>query len=273
MEILWILLGLVIGVLLAWFFLGARHRDALARQESSWTERLREAEAQTEEQRTLHEGAKTALAEAQSREAAAGQRVTALESELADNSQALEDARAEASQTSSQLASVQSETGDLRSKLGAETAARSKLEEKIRAQQEAGSAAAAAGDDSAARVRSLEGTLTARDQRIAALEAEVARLKQRDVAPAAAAVEPAARSAAQSHPQEVRGVVDLDDLKRIKGIGPVLQEKLRRLGITSFRQIAEFTDSDIERVNGVLDFPGRIEREKWVEQARDLTRR
>ena len=46
--------------------------------------------------------------------------------------------------------------------------------------------------------------------------------------------------------------------------------KLNNLGITTFRNIAEFTDADIERVNAELDFRGRIEREKWVEQARAL---
>jgi len=61
-----------------------------------------------------------------------------------------------------------------------------------------------------------------------------------------------------------------DDLTKISGIGKVLNEKLIKLGITSFQQIAEFTSADIDRVNAVLDFPGRIEREKWVEQARAI---
>ncbi len=61
-----------------------------------------------------------------------------------------------------------------------------------------------------------------------------------------------------------------DDLTRIKGIGQVLQGKLNALGIVSFQQIADFTPGDIARVNDELDFPGRIERERWVEQARSL---
>jgi len=62
--------------------------------------------------------------------------------------------------------------------------------------------------------------------------------------------------------------VEPDDLTRIKGIGQVLQTKLNALGIVTFQQIADFTPADIERVNEELDFPGRIERERWVEQAR-----
>jgi predicted flap endonuclease-1-like 5' DNA nuclease len=59
-----------------------------------------------------------------------------------------------------------------------------------------------------------------------------------------------------------------DDLTRIKGIGRVLEVKLQGLGVTRFRQVADFTQADIDRINAVLDFPGRIEREKWVEQAK-----
>jgi len=62
--------------------------------------------------------------------------------------------------------------------------------------------------------------------------------------------------------------VEPDDLTRIKGIGQVLQTRLNALGIVTFRQIADFTPADITRVNEELDFPGRIERERWVEQAR-----
>ena len=63
-----------------------------------------------------------------------------------------------------------------------------------------------------------------------------------------------------------------DDLTRIKGIGRVLEKKLHKLGITSYAQIAKFDADDRARVNDVLNFRGRIEREKWVQQATVLTR-
>ncbi|MCB1930066.1 MAG: hypothetical protein KDH17_18785 [Rhodocyclaceae bacterium] len=62
-----------------------------------------------------------------------------------------------------------------------------------------------------------------------------------------------------------------DDLKQIAGIGPGLEKKLNAEGIVTFRQIAEFTDSDIARLEQtVIKFPGRIERDGWVAQARKL---
>jgi predicted flap endonuclease-1-like 5' DNA nuclease len=64
-----------------------------------------------------------------------------------------------------------------------------------------------------------------------------------------------------------------DDLKRISGVGPGDEQRLHNLGIWHFAQIAAWTPQNIEWVGSYLAFPGRIERERWVEQARDLVRR
>ena len=61
-----------------------------------------------------------------------------------------------------------------------------------------------------------------------------------------------------------------DDLTEISGIGKVISGKLYKLGYTRFEQIAGFTKQDIARVNEQLNFKGRIEREKWVSQAKKL---
>lgn len=61
-----------------------------------------------------------------------------------------------------------------------------------------------------------------------------------------------------------------DDLKKILGIGPVLEEKLNEMGIYHYRQIAEFSDTDIANINTHLNFPGRIERDEWIPQAKEL---
>ncbi len=62
-----------------------------------------------------------------------------------------------------------------------------------------------------------------------------------------------------------------DDLRRIRGIGPVLQRKLRELGYHTFEQIADWTEADIEKICETLPiFPDRIRKEGWVDQARLL---
>jgi len=62
----------------------------------------------------------------------------------------------------------------------------------------------------------------------------------------------------------------VDNLKRIKGVGPVLEKTLNKLGVYQFSQIAAFSSDNVKWVNNYLAFPGRIERENWVDQAKDL---
>ena len=55
-----------------------------------------------------------------------------------------------------------------------------------------------------------------------------------------------------------------------RGIGPVLEGKLKEPGITDIRQVAAFTQADIDRISEHLNFKGRIERDEWVKQAQAL---
>jgi large subunit ribosomal protein L21 len=50
----------------------------------------------------------------------------------------------------------------------------------------------------------------------------------------------------------------------------VIGAHLREQGITTFAQIAAWTPEDATRIGEEIDFPGRAERERWIEQARDL---
>lgn len=61
-----------------------------------------------------------------------------------------------------------------------------------------------------------------------------------------------------------------DDLKRIKGIGPQNETRLNALGIHHFDQIAAWTPEEARWVGSYLAFPGRIEREEWIAQAKEL---
>ena len=61
-----------------------------------------------------------------------------------------------------------------------------------------------------------------------------------------------------------------DDLSLLSGIGPVLEKKLREAGITTFKQIAELTPEQAKELDEKLKLGGRIEREEWIEQAKEL---
>ncbi|MEM8977320.1 MAG: hypothetical protein AAGD43_35170, partial [Pseudomonadota bacterium] len=62
-----------------------------------------------------------------------------------------------------------------------------------------------------------------------------------------------------------------DDLKRIKGVGPVMERTMNELGIYHFRQVARLDAAGIEWVSANIEtFPDRIRRDRWVEQAHEL---
>ncbi|GLQ34782.1 hypothetical protein GCM10007939_10650 [Amylibacter marinus] len=62
----------------------------------------------------------------------------------------------------------------------------------------------------------------------------------------------------------------VDDLKKISGIGPKLEQTLNDIGVYQFAQIASWGGSDIAVVDAQLRFKGRVERDDWVNQAKQF---
>lgn len=90
-------------------------------------------------------------------------------------------------------------------------------------------------------------------------------------APVAAAPKKAAKKAAPAK-AEAPAATGADDLKRLSGVGPALEKKLNEAGVTRFEQIAAWTAADAESFGEKLSFKGRIEREGWIEQAKELAK-
>jgi large subunit ribosomal protein L21 len=61
-----------------------------------------------------------------------------------------------------------------------------------------------------------------------------------------------------------------DDISLIAGIGPKILKGLTDLGVTTFAQIASWTGADVERIETELKQKGRVAREEWIEQAKEL---
>ncbi|MGE0629444.1 MAG: hypothetical protein AB7O43_16645 [Hyphomicrobiaceae bacterium] len=61
-----------------------------------------------------------------------------------------------------------------------------------------------------------------------------------------------------------------DNLMRIRGIGPLIEQRLTALGVTRLHQIASWDAAEVERIEAALGLNGRVVREQWVEQARIL---
>lgn len=138
------------------------------------------------------------------------------------------------------------------------------------------------GEDLTGRISGLDADLAACRKRgedlagqIAGLEADLAACRAAKAAPAAApaplmapaapveASRPAGLSAARAGGP--------DNLKLIKGVGPVLEELCNKLGYFHFDQIAAWTAAEVAWVDENLEgFKGRVTRDEWVRQARDL---
>ena len=71
----------------------------------------------------------------------------------------------------------------------------------------------------------------------------------------------------------VASASESDDLQMIKGVGPFIAEKLNALGIFTFEQVGNMTAEIEEQVNVAIEFfPGRIKRDDWAGQAKQLSK-
>jgi NADH-quinone oxidoreductase subunit E len=61
-----------------------------------------------------------------------------------------------------------------------------------------------------------------------------------------------------------------DDLKRISGVGPKLEQVLNSMGVRRYADVALWSDKDMQRIDAQLGFGGRIARDGWIEQAKAL---
>ena len=91
---------------------------------------------------------------------------------------------------------------------------------------------------------------------------------------AAPAAKPAAKKAApkKAAAPKAEAPAGGDDLKALSGVGPALEKKLHDAGVTTFAQIAAWTEEDVAAMDEKLSFKGRIEREGWIAQAAELAK-
>lgn len=73
-------------------------------------------------------------------------------------------------------------------------------------------------------------------------------------------------------PKIAMAVGDPDDLTKIKGVGPKLDELCQSFGVRRFDQIAAWSSADVAEVDQYLKIKGRIDRDNWVDQAKLLAK-
>lgn len=127
-----------------------------------------------------------------------------------------------------------------------------------------GAAAKPAAKAPASRKAAAPKTAAAAEKVASPRKAAAPKAAEKVAAPKKAAAPEKAAAAARTPAKKA------DDLRRMIGIGPVNARLLRKAGVTTFAQIAAWTAADIQRIEETLEFDGRIERERWVEQAKLL---
>lgn len=141
-----------------------------------------------------------------------------------------------------------------------------------------------AEDDEAAAMRAIEGNWSPRRATVAKVRrAELPELAADEAVRASgAAVSSAARAAelavgldSGEPPGKPEGLAGprlgaKDDLAHVIGILPIIETALNRLGLYHFDQIADLTDENAAWIETHLGISGRIGREHWREQAREI---
>ena len=89
----------------------------------------------------------------------------------------------------------------------------------------------------------------------------------------AAAAKPAAKAAAKPAVLAKARAGGADNLKMIKGVGPVLEKALHTTGVFHFDQVGAWTKADAEWFDdNVKGANGRVIRDGWVKQAKILAK-
>jgi predicted flap endonuclease-1-like 5' DNA nuclease len=102
---------------------------------------------------------------------------------------------------------------------------------------------------------------------VAASARAVASARRTAEAVVADATQDAGKPAGLDAPREGRK----DDLSHIIGVLPVIETALNKLGIYHFDQLAALSGANVDWIENHLGIPGRIGRELWREQARELS--
>jgi large subunit ribosomal protein L21 len=124
-------------------------------------------------------------------------------------------------------------------------------------------AAIGTGSVSAAAVAAITGKST---------DEKPAKAKKKAAAPKAEPKAEAPKAEKKTAPKAKAADAAGDDLSQISGVGPVIVKKLHGEGVTTFAQIAAWTDADVGAIEEKLSFKGRVGREDWIAQAVELAK-
>jgi large subunit ribosomal protein L21 len=72
-------------------------------------------------------------------------------------------------------------------------------------------------------------------------------------------------------PAKAKAAAGADDLTQLNGVGPAFAKKLAEAGVTTFAQVAAWTEADLERLDGeIAGLKAKAESGEWIAQAKEL---
>lgn len=224
---------------------------------------IRELDHELEAERKRLSKVANSVEDLETKRAALTSALHSREAEVQERQARIDELQRELEGRKSQIRALEAEVGDMAEQVGELELLRrrakaedSDLRELARLREQLND-----GRSELGRLRSEHGGVVI--QKDAEIEALEKRLKKRPV------VEKAGRAArrrqAKTHPLQT------DDLKQIRGVGPIIEQTLNGMGYHTYRSIAEWTPADIERVTEKLDsLRMRIRRDRWISQAKQL---
>lgn len=249
-DLLWFVVGVLVGAGLVWFWLERKVAERQGAMEANYEGRLKHLQDEVRRADQAHEETKEKIRELIAERNAAGGSADAAAAELAASRRDTERAKAEAERLARELDVL-----------------RSRMRERP-ALQPIPAASALVTTDSGPPPAPVDATA----QRLRAIDARLRMLPAGSSARTALLAERARLSggaaATTDLPAAPPGATP-DDLEVIRGIGPVINGELRRMGIVTFAQLVALSPTQIEQLEEKIGFPGRVAREHWVEQARE----
>ena len=107
---------------------------------------------------------------------------------------------------------------------------------------------------------------------VAPATAPAAKARKADAPKAPSAAKVAKKPArAETEPAKAGVAGDRDDLKKISGLGPRLEQVLNERGIVSYADLAAMSKAALKKLDGELDLEGRVMRDDWAGQAKALS--
>ncbi len=257
------------------FLVEQRLRDELSQSEAvaegSDAEKIESLEAELAGRDKKIEVLKLQITQSEAALSSEWQSLKAVKSELAGRQQRLQE---RGKQVSGKLRSSEETRQQLRLQLRSMKSQSNHLQEELTAAQQALTDERRA---TAARIAELEAKLEEQETMVALLSVENEAAPVEPAVAEPAVVEEAAATLAEESTDEEPMAEDPadeeppDDLQQIRGIGPVLHRKLNDAGVTSFRQIAAWTDDDVkEAARRIGVGAGRIRKGGWIKAAREL---